>query len=57
MFDLIMYFILIFFGAYIDFMSRVKWIKALYKFKDCNESTEAGLDEEGGAKIKDAKNE
>ena len=36
MFDLIMYFILIFFGSYINFMSRVKWIKSLYKFKDCN---------------------
>ena len=31
-----MYFILIFFGSYINFMSRVKWIKSLYKFKDCN---------------------
>lgn len=35
MYDLIMYFICFFFGSYIDFVARVKWIKLRYKFTDC----------------------
>lgn len=37
MFDLIMYFIFFVFGSYLDFVSRIKWIKKLYKFRDCND--------------------
>lgn len=32
-FDLLMYFVFFVFGSYIDFLSRVKWIKANYRFE------------------------
>lgn len=35
MYDLIMYAIFFIFGSYIDFMARVKWVRASYTFKDC----------------------
>lgn len=36
MYDLIIYSIFFIFGSYIDFVSRVKWIKKFYRFTDCN---------------------
>lgn len=56
MFNIIMYFLLIVFGSYIDFISWVKWIKALYKFKDCNVNADAHHDHEVVKKIDERKN-
>lgn len=35
MYDLLMYGLLFIFGDYINFVARVKWIRANYAFKDC----------------------
>lgn len=34
MYDLLMYFIFFVFGSYIDFISRVKWIRGRYRFEN-----------------------
>lgn len=42
-FDLIMYALLYCFGPYINFMSRVKWIKGIYKFDGSNEDKKLAI--------------
>lgn len=37
LFDLIILFVMFFLGDYIDFLSKVRWIKKFYRFKDCND--------------------
>jgi hypothetical protein len=54
MYDLIMYFIFFMFGQYIDFIARVKWIKALYVFKDAPNFTQKkddSSDEKEGGQV------
>lgn len=35
-YDMLILFFMYFFGDYIDFIGRVKWVKRRYRFKNCN---------------------